>query len=151
MISADNKKELEEAELSFILVAKTPDVPHVNEKWRRDNPGENYEHDQIWLARDPGHGRSGRKEFRIIYHYSADRAHRTRKGLEEQIHESQGIANGRGPVKKNSYVQLGKIDRQVNQELVDKHRALARIKTYETNRMDDAPMQIWPSPQIVDR
>lgn len=39
MISVDNKKDLERADLSYILGANTPEVPYVIDKWRQDNPG----------------------------------------------------------------------------------------------------------------
>lgn len=104
MISVDNKKELEQADLSYIFVAKTPEVPYVSGKRRQDNPGRGDEHDQIWVARDPGHARSGRKQSWTIYHYSAGRARRTGKGIDEQLKKVQRIAAGKSSVQKNRYI-----------------------------------------------
>ncbi|MCJ7858964.1 hypothetical protein MUN33_09620 [Corynebacterium sp. LD5P10] len=101
-----------------------------------------YVHDQVWVARDPGNPEKGIRPSKTIHHYSADRARRTIKGIDESLRKARDIAAGKTPVKRNRYVTMGKTTKQVNLELASQHRELAGIKAYVTSRVDDDPMEI---------
>ncbi|AEK36328.1 transposase for insertion sequence element [Corynebacterium variabile DSM 44702] len=142
MISEANRRDLDAADLSYVLGGKTKELPYPIWKWRNDNPGVDYIHDQIWVSRDPGDPAKGIRPSRTIYHYSADRARRTMKGIDESLRKARNIAEGRTAVKRNRYVKMGATTKEVNLELASKHRELADIKAYVTSRLDEDPMVV---------
>lgn len=48
MFSAGNKKAIVDSGLHYILSVKTPNLPEVIAEWRKEHPGEEYEHGQVW-------------------------------------------------------------------------------------------------------
>ncbi|MFZ2563348.1 MAG: transposase, partial [Corynebacterium variabile] len=142
MISEANRRDLDAAGLSYVLGGKTRELPYPIWRWRNDHPGVEYTHDQIWVTNDPGDPAKGIRPSRTIYHYSADRARRTVKGIDESLRKARNIAEGKTPVKRIRYVKMGKTTKQVNLELASQHRELAGIKAYVTSRLDEDPMVI---------
>lgn len=69
MISDANRRDLDAAGLSYVKVGKTRETPYVIWRWRADNPGVDYVHDQIWVARDPGNPDKEIAPSKTIYHY----------------------------------------------------------------------------------
>lgn len=142
MISEANRRDLDAAGLSYVLGGKTKELPYPIWKWRSDNPGVEYTHDQIWISHDPGSPAKGIRPSKTIYHYSADRARRTAKGMDESLRKAKNIAEGKTSVKRNRYVKMGQTTKEVNRELASRHRELAGIKSYVTSRVGDDPMEI---------
>lgn len=136
MFSADNKKAIIEAGLDYILSTKVPSIPEVIARWQADNPGDDYTHGQIWSQPSYTDGRkrkSGKPDSVTHFHYSHDRARRTRRGIDEQVAKDQRAVDGAVAIKRNRYIDLKAPDKKVNLALAAKHRALARIKGYETS------------------
>lgn len=98
-----------------------------------------YTHDQIWVSHDPGSPTKGIRPPKTIYHYSADRARRTVKGIDESLRKAKNIAEGKTPIKRNRYVKMGQTTKEVNRELASRYRELAGIKSYVTSRVSDDP------------
>ncbi len=48
MFSGANKKAIVDSGLHYILSVKTPNLPEVIAEWKKDNPGTDYEHGQVW-------------------------------------------------------------------------------------------------------
>ena len=142
MISEANRRDLDATGLSYVLGGKAKEQPYPIFKWGSDNPGVEYRHDQIWVSHDPGSPAKGIRPSKTIYHYSADRARRTVKGIDESLRKAKNIAEGRTPVKRNRYVKMGQTTKEVNRELASRHRELAGIKCYVTSRINDDPMEI---------
>ncbi|MDN6281708.1 MAG: transposase [Corynebacterium sp.] len=142
MISETNRRDLDAAGLSYVLGCKTKELPYPIWKWRIDNPGVEYTHDQIWVSHDPGNPAKGTRPSKTTYHYSGDRARRTAKGIDESLRKAKNIAEGRTPIKHNRYVKMGQTTKEVNRELASRHRELAGIKSYVTSRVNDDPMEI---------
>ena len=63
LVSAANKQALIDAGLHYILSVKPPTVPEMIETWRRENPGEDYAHGQIWTHK-PRLGDNGAHDWR---------------------------------------------------------------------------------------
>nr|WP_144018384.1 IS1634 family transposase [Corynebacterium glutamicum] len=136
MFSADNKKAIIEAGLDYILSTKVPSIPEVIARWQSQNPGVDYNHGQVWSQPSYTDGRkrkSGKPDSVTHFHFSHDRARRTRRGIEEQVAKAQRAVDGRVAIKRNRYVDLKAPNKKVNVALADKHRALAGIKGYETS------------------
>src|SRR5690348_795856 len=85
MISAVNKKAIEDAGLSFILGAKVPDIPYVVAQWRREHPDQEIPDGLILTQPWPAGPTDKRRDQVIYYQYRADRARRTLRGIDEQI------------------------------------------------------------------
>src|ERR1700750_3025551 len=62
-----------------------------------------------------------------------DRAHRTLRGIDEQVAKAQRAVDGHAPVKRNRYIQLCGATKSVNRTLEAKTRAQAGWKGYTTN------------------
>lgn len=68
MISEANRRDLD-AGLSYVLGGKAKELPYPIWKWRSDNPGVEYSHDQIWVSHDPGSPATGIRPSKTIYRY----------------------------------------------------------------------------------
>lgn len=69
----------------------------------------------------------------VYYRYSADRARRSVRGINEQVAKAENAVAGKAPVKRNRFVTLKGADKSVNRELETKARTLAGWKAYATN------------------
>jgi DDE family transposase len=132
MISDANRKDIEEAGLSYILGAKIPFVPYVVNQWRRGHPGEEIPDGQIFTQPRPAANETRRDQV-IYYQYKADRARRTLRGIDQQVAKAENAIAGKAPVKRNRFIQLDGGIKTVNRDLEAKARALAGIKGYHTN------------------
>lgn len=73
------------------------------------------------------------REQRAIYQYSAKRARLDLNNIEKQIKKAQNIIAGVGRLKKNKFVRLDLREKNLNQTLIEKAKALAGFKGYITN------------------
>ena len=71
---------------------------------------------------------SYRRDQVVYYQYSADRARRLVRGIEEQITKAEQAVAGKIPVKRNRFVTLTGADKSVNRTLEAKARTLAGRK-----------------------
>ena len=133
MISAGNQREIEAAGLSFILGARTPQVPYVITDWRRRHPDQEIPDKLILTQPWPAGPTDKRRDQVIYYQYTAERARRTLHGIDEQIAKAERAVAGKVPVKRNRFVTLTGAEKAVNRTLEAKARALAGWKGYSTN------------------
>jgi hypothetical protein len=136
MISAANKKAIEDAGLSFILGMKIPDIPYAVTQWRREHPDEQMPDGLVLTQPWPAGPTDKRRDQVIYYQYRADRARRTLRGIDEQVAKAEKAVAGKVPVKRNRFIKLVGADKSVNRTLEAKARALAGIKGYITNLPD---------------
>jgi DDE family transposase len=139
MISAANKKAIEDAGLSFILGMKIPNIPYAVAEWRREHPDEQMPDGLILTQPWPAGPADKRRDQVIYYQYKADRARRTLRGIDEQVSKAEKAVAGKVPVKRNRFIKLVGADKSVNRTLEAKTRALAGIKGYITNLPDPNP------------
>lgn len=143
MFSAGNKKAIVEAGLHYIIGTKFRDIPAPVAQWRKDHPGQDYTDGQIWRYSPHASGNSGESSGEVTYYqYSWDRARRTLKGIDEQVAKAEKAVAGKIAIKRNRFVDLKAPNKQVNWALVNKNRALAGIKGYETSRIDLRPEEV---------
>lgn len=133
MISDANKRAIEAAGLSFILGAKTPQVPYVVAEWHRTNPDQDVPDGLVLTQPWPAGPTDRRRDQVIYYQYTADRARRTLRGIDEQVAKAERAVAGKTPVKRNRFVTLSGADKAINRRLEAKARALAGWKGYATN------------------
>jgi hypothetical protein len=133
MISAANKKAIEDAGLSFILGMRIPDIPYVVTQWRREHPDEQMPDGLILTQPRPAGPADKRRDEVVYYQYKYDRARRTLRGIDEQIAKAAKAVAGKVPVKRNRFIKLVGADKSVNRTLEAKARALAGLKGYITN------------------
>ncbi|WP_020173002.1 IS1634 family transposase [Gordonia polyisoprenivorans] len=140
MISAANMAAIENAGLSFILGEKIPTVPYQIMKWHKDNL-DTIPPDGLTLTQpQPATAKTSYRRHRVIYYrYSADRARRSLRGINEQIAKAEKAVAGQIPVKRNRFVTLRGGDKHVNRALETKARTLAGWKAYATNISSPAP------------
>lgn len=133
MISAGNKKAIEAAGLSFILGMRIPDIPYAIQEWRGQHPGEAVPDGLILTQPRPAGPADKRRDELVYYRYSADRARRTLRGIDEQVAKAIKAVEGKVPVKRNRFIKLTGASKSVNRTLESKARALAGWKGYNTN------------------
>lgn len=139
MISQANMRAIEAQGLTFILGMKVPDVPYVVKQWRQDHPDQEVADRHIFTQPWPAGPSDQRRDQVHYYQYSADRARRTLKGIDEQVRKAEQAAAGKTAVKRNRFVKLTGAAKSVNRSLETKARALAGIKGYATNLADPTP------------
>lgn len=137
MVSEANKKAIEEAGLNFILGAKTPKVPYVMERWRKEHPGEPIPDGHVFTQTWPAGPTDNRRDHVYYYRHRHDNARRTLKGIAEQVAKAENAVAGKSSVKRNRFVKLTGAEKTVNRELEEKARSLAGIKGYVTNLVDE--------------
>jgi hypothetical protein len=133
MVSAANQKAIEQAELSFILGARIPDVPPVVADWRKTRPDQDIPDGPIFTQPWPAGPADKRRDQVIHYQYKADRARRTLRGIDQQVAKAANAVAGKAPVKRNRFIQLSGATKTVNRALEAKARSLAGLKGYVTN------------------
>jgi Transposase DDE domain len=139
MVSAANKKAIEDAGLSFIIGARIPEVPYVVAQWRKDHPGVEIADGQVFTQPWPAGPTDKRRDQVVYYQYKADRARRTLRGIDEQVGKAEKAVAGKVPVKRNRFIKLVGADKSVNRELEAKARGLAGLKGYVTNIENPSP------------
>ena len=133
MVSDANKKAIEAAGLSFIIGARIPSEPYVVTAWRKQHPGQDIPDGHVFTQPWPAGPTDQRRDHTFYYQYTADRARRTLKGIDEQVAKAERAVAGTTPVKRNRFVKLTGGDRSVNRALEAKARSLAGMKGYVTN------------------
>ena len=106
MISEANKKAIEAAGLSFILGMKITDVPYQVARWRREHPGEEIPDGHVFTQPWPAGPSSKRRDQWIYYPYTADRARRTLRGIDQQVAKAAKAVAGLAPLKRNRFIAL---------------------------------------------
>lgn len=140
MISAANKKEIEAAGLSFILGDKMATVPYLISQWHTNNPDSTPPDGLVLTQPWPAGGKNKHRRDQVVYYrYSADRARRSVRGINEQVAKAEKAVAGQIPVKRNRFVTLRGADKSVNRELEQKARMLAGWKAYATNIVSPTP------------
>lgn len=139
MVSEANKRAIEQAGLSFILGARTPEVPYVIKTWREQHPGQEIPDGHVFTQPWPAAPSDKRRDHTFFYRYRADRARRTLRGIEQQVVKAENAVAGKTPIKRNRYVRLTGATKSVNRALEAKNRSLAGIKGYVTNLPDPDP------------
>ena len=139
MVSEANKRAIEQAGLSFVLGARTPEVPYVIKTWREQHPGQEIPDGHVFTQPWPAAPSDKRRDHTYFYRYRADRARRTLRGIEQQVTKAENAVAGKTPIKRNRYVRLTGATKSVNRALEAKNRALAGIKGYITNLPDPDP------------
>jgi len=136
MISEANWRAIEELGWSFILGARTPQVPTVVQKWRDAHPGQGIPDGHVFTRPWPAAPSDRRRDHTYFYAYSASRARKTLHGIDEQVRKAEQAVAGKTAVKRNRFVTLSGAKKTVNRDLEAKARALAGIKGYVTD-LDD--------------
>jgi hypothetical protein len=138
MVSEKNRLAIEAAGLSFIIGAKIPDIPWVVTDWRERHPDREFDDGQVFTQPWPAPNKTRRDQV-IYYQYSAGRARRTLRGIEEQIGKAEKAVAGKIPVKRNRFITLTGANKSVNRTLEAKARGLAGLKGYITNIDNPTP------------
>jgi hypothetical protein len=141
-VSEANMRAIEAEGLSFILGTRIPQLPYVIERWHHDHPGDQVPHGHVFVQPWPAGPSDKRRDQVIYYQYSADRARRTLKGIDEQVAKAERAVAGKIAVKRNRFVKLTGATKTVNRDLEAKARALAGIKGYVTNLPDPTPESV---------
>jgi hypothetical protein len=136
MVSDANRREIEDARLSFILGAKIPDIPYVIEQWQSKHPLREPKDGMVLTQPWPAGATDQRRDQVIYYQYRADRARRSLRGIDEQIAKAERAIEGKAPVKRNRFITLTGASKGINRRLEAKARALAGWKGYITNLTD---------------
>jgi len=128
MISAANKKAIEDAGLSFILGMRIPEIPYVVTQWRREHRDEQMPDGLVLTQPWPAGPADKRRDQVIYYQYKADRARRTLRGIDEQLAKAEKAVAGKVAVKRNRFIKLVGADKSVNRTLEAKARRVGRAQ-----------------------
>jgi hypothetical protein len=126
----------EDAELSFILGTRIPDVPYAVAQWRRKRAGQDLLDGQVFTQPWSATGAQkavGHRDKVIYYQYRADRGRRTLREIDEQVAKAEKAVARLVPVKRNRFITLAVGQNLVNHEPEARDRALAGLKGYTTN------------------
>ena len=132
MLSAANLNALEDAGLSFIVGSRTSRAPkeledHFGRRGNAIADGETVE-----LTRPMGQGRD-RRDRRVVWHYTWQRAQRDRRTLNAQIDRAQRVTDKAEPLKKQRFVKVAGQNVTLDEVSIERARQSAGYKGYVTN------------------
>ena len=122
MLSATNLATLTEAGYTYIVGSRLHKVPYDIAEYQKT--GE-LNDQQIMVENKDG--------YRVIYQYRAKRAALDKRNIEKQVAKAMKVINGQVPTTKTKFLSVVAKEKQLNQKLIDKAKALAGIKGYVTN------------------
>lgn len=122
MLSVSNLAALTQAGYTYIVGSHLNKIPYELAEYQKDRE---LEDQQILVSQQEG--------YRIVYQYRTKRAALDLSNIEKQIEKAKKVISGQVPVTRTKFVSMGTQSKQLNQELIEKARALAGIKGYVTN------------------
>lgn len=122
MLSATNLATLTEAGYTYIVGSRLHKVPYDIAEYQKT--GEMSDQ-QIVVSPQEG--------YRVIYQYRAKRATLDFHNIEKQVAKAKKVLSGQIPANRTKFLSIKAENKQLNQNLIDKARALAGIKGYVTN------------------
>jgi transposase len=122
MMSAPNLVALSEAGYTYIVGSRLHKVPYDIAEYQKTGQ---LSDQQIVVEKKEG--------YRVIYQYRAKRAALDNRNIEKQVAKAMKVLNGKIPTNKTKFLSIVAKDKQLNQKLIDKARALAGVKGYVTN------------------
>ena len=136
MVSEANRTAIEDEKLTYIIGERIPEIPYQVNKWRTEHPDAPIPDGHVFTQPWPATAKQragGRRDKVVYYHYSADRARRTLRGIDQQVAKAERAVAGKEPVKRNRFIKIVNAKKSVNRDLEAKARGLAGLKAYITN------------------
>lgn len=122
MMSASNLASLTEAGYTYIVGSRLHKVPYDIAEYQKTSE---LNDQQIVVENKDG--------YRVIYQYRAKRASLDMRNIEKQVSKAMKVLNGQVPTTKTKFLSVVAKNKQLNQKLIDKAKALAGVKGYVTN------------------
>ena len=161
MLSGDNLKALDQADLSFIVGSRMTKAPGDLESHFHWN-GEDFTDGQIIDTVTPKHSRSRvnnikrraepvwdpaehPKAWRAVWQYSAKRAHRDTATLNAQEARARAVIDGTKAAKQTRFVTTKGDERLLDEASLARARKLIGLKGYVTN----IDIQTMPAAQVI--
>jgi len=123
MLSSKNLEALVKAGYTYIVGSRLHKIPYDIAEYQKTR-----ELTDNHIITTPLQGNQ-----RIIYQFREKRAQLDRRNIEKQIAKAEEIIGGKIAVHKAKFLSLKMKDKQLNQKLIAKAKALAGIKGYVTN------------------
>lgn len=124
MLSAANLESLTEAGYTYIVGSRLNKIPYnIAEYQKKRDLTDN----QIITSKTAIAGQ------RVIYQYRAKRAALDLRNITKQIEKAEKIVSGKTTVKKAKFLSVTTKNKTLNQDLIDKAKALVGVKGYVTN------------------
>ena len=123
MLSHKNLEELTTAGYTYIVGSRLHKIPYDIAEYRKTGT----------LADKQIITTALTQEQRIIYQYREKRAALDLRNIEKQVAKAEKIINGTIVAKKTKFIRSTMKEKELNQTLIDKAKALAGIKGYVTN------------------
>ncbi len=124
MLSTNNLEALNAAGYTYIVGSRMNKIPYDIAEYQKT---EELSDNQIITSKTAIEGQ------RIIYQYREKRAALDRRNIEKQIEKAKKIIDGTASTKKAKFLSVTTKNKQLNQDLIDKAKALVGIKGYVTN------------------
>lgn len=122
MLSASNLAALTEAGYTYIVGSRLGKVPYDIAEFQKN--GE-LSDQQIVVSHQAG--------YRIIYQYRAKRASMDLRNIDKQIAKAKKVLDGQMPAHRTRFLSMKAKSKELDQQQIEKAKALAGIKGYVTN------------------
>lgn len=123
MLSQKNLEALENAGYTYIVGSRLQKIPYAIAEYQKTGKLTDRQIITTTLA----------TKQRIIYQYREKRAALDLKNIEKQIAKAEKIISGKASDKRAKFVQVNIKEKELNQKLIEKAKALVGIKGYVTN------------------
>lgn len=122
MLSTTNLAALTKAGYTYVVGSRLHKVPYDIAEFQKTGT---LSDQQIVVSHQEG--------YRVIYQYRAKRAALDLRNIEKQVAKANKVINGKAPASKTKFLSIISKNKQLNQKLLDKARALAGVKGYVSN------------------
>ena len=123
MLSSKNLEALTQSGYTYIVGSRLHKIPYDVAEYQKTR--ELTDHQIITTQLQGGQ--------RIVYQYRAKRAELDLHNIEKQIVKAEKIISGKTTIQKAKFLSLKTKEKQLNQTLIDKAKALVGVKGYITN------------------
>jgi len=134
MLSAANLQALENAGFDFIVGSRLAKTPYEIKIYQSSPEQPAFSDGQIFeTVQSFGYKTTDKVRRRVIYQYKHKRAVLDLRNIEKQVSKAKRIVSGKAPLKKSTFVSIGKTAPKLNYQLVEEHKLRAGIKGYVTS------------------
>ncbi len=125
MLSQANLEALAQAGYTYIVGSRMTKIPYDIAQYQKSK--KELANNQIIIGTTAVPGQ------RIIYQYRSKRATLDLRNIEKQIEKAKNIVNGKAAAKRAKFLSVTTKQKSLNQDLINKAKALVGIKGYVTN------------------
>jgi hypothetical protein len=133
MLSSTNINALEEMGYHYIIGSRLAKTPYEIDEYITSSKAELKDGQIFESSITINTGKKTRAKRRVIYQYREKRAQLDLRNIDKTLAKAQSMVEGKAEFKRNRFLKVKGLTREINHSLVDEARRKAGIKGYVTD------------------